>query len=252
MQCERRDGTLLIRCGSGHYDILYKIEDLAEAPMPAPPVNPPEVLVRLNHASSDNFQPKFYEANDYEIPGMSTYPGPVADWSSPPQYAYASSPLLPMSTQQVVPTPAYHHPVSPVHSDIFSVAYLPSPTTPSAPVPMPAPRTHSLPIDRDGPFRPSVWEYETHRANAPIKTMMCQTSIFKKQVPSTTLGKANANYLQLILQHGPLQQPGVRAGTVAPRLGLHDQRTAAEKINVLVLKECVHDERSSTHHILRA
>jgi hypothetical protein len=166
---------------SGHYDILYKLEDLPQRAAPPPVVAPQNVFVALNHASTETTHHKIaFDLDNIEIPGMSFYPGPNIGWSGFPQYDFSPvSVSQPVSSPRSLPTSTYPS---------LPAAHAPEYYAPSAPVTTPSIPTVTLPhhpaphapIDRVGPFRPSIWEYETNFAPAAPHPPLCQTAIFRK------------------------------------------------------------------------
>lgn len=139
------------------------------------------MFVALNHASTEtNHQKIAFELDNIEIPGMSFYPGPNMAWSTFPQYDFApvsasqpissprSLPTLSYAPLPAVPAPEYYPPSAPVATPSLSTVTLPHHPAPHAT------------IDRVGPFRPSIWEYETNFAPAAPHLPLCQTAIFRK------------------------------------------------------------------------
>jgi len=169
----------------GHYDILYKLEDLPRR-VRAPPTTQQDVLVALQHTSTEHYHSTVpFGLGDYELPGMSVYSGPNVPWSASPQYDFVTPAVAPSMAEQVprtVSTPNYASTpmISPLSSDYFSQP-LPLEQPPSS-VPMQAQQSfhHPISVDRGGPFRHSIWEYESNFTPAPSFQSTCQTSIFKK------------------------------------------------------------------------
>jgi ubiquitin thioesterase protein OTUB1 len=168
-------------CCSGHYDILYKLEDLPQrGSVPHAPTQQ-NVIVALNHASTELTHHKIgFELDNIEIPGMSFYSGPSMAWPAFSQYEFPA-----VSTTHAISSPP------PVEAPIYTalpVAHVQEvyvqtvPVTPPAIAPVTLPH-HPAPhaaIDRGGPFRPSIWEYETNFAPATPHPPLCQTAIFRK------------------------------------------------------------------------
>jgi hypothetical protein len=183
---------------SGHYDILYKRDNMS-AHEPQGPAATQEMVVAFNHGQTTHTYTRLpFPPNDYEIPGMSIFPNPQitthvtasVPWPGFSQYEFIPThpnrvtpqgrPLSgPPAVYQIPPT-AIHHPF--YSSPNLSMEHPPSqppmtPMSPASPASPSAPQIH-------GPFRPSRWEFETtHRANPHA----CQTTIFKKYVVSKDL-----------------------------------------------------------------
>lgn len=183
----------------GHYDILYKLEDIAAEEATAPAGAAHDVMVHLSTQAEPLPAAKHsFEINDYEIPGMSMYPGPsTGSWSSMGQFDYGQG--VPPSVMGSGPS----------HGHIVSLPSLPSETAtsyqslPSTALPPTTLATalpptsveqdyfvdQSSPItpvlghvqiypsaeNRKSPFRHSRWEYQAQPMSSPV-----QTPIFKK------------------------------------------------------------------------
>ena len=168
----------------GHYDILYKLEDLPQR-VRAPPATQQDVLVALQHTSTEHYHSTVpFGLSDYELPGMSVYSGPTMGWSASPQYDFATAAVAPpmaehvprsVSTPNYAPTPM----ISPLSSEYFPQP-LPLEQPPSSMSMQAQQSFHPISVDRGGPFRHSIWEYESNFAPAPSFQSACQTSIFKK------------------------------------------------------------------------
>ncbi|KIW07895.1 uncharacterized protein PV09_01806 [Verruconis gallopava] len=164
----------------GHYDILYKAEDLmVTKSVPSASVTQAaqqNVFVALQHASTETLHHRTaYQPETIEIPGMSFYTGPQATWPQAfNQYDIAPSPISPpVSSPRPAVTPTYPNvPAIPVHD-----MYFPSPPASQASLPNVA-LPHHVQIDRGTPFRPSAWEYTAEFNNMPHQSL-CQTSIFR-------------------------------------------------------------------------
>lgn len=151
----------------GHYDILYKIEDVQ------PPISQPALHVNLAGYTNE-FVPISREMSDVMtlIPGL--YPtGLGQSWPSVSSYDFHPTPvpqpqMAPVSSYAPVPTSAPSQDyTSPVHHNV--------PLDPPVNMPLNPPMS----IERGGPFRPSVYELEPgfHSGQAPLQF---QTSIFRK------------------------------------------------------------------------
>src|ERR1700761_6765749 len=88
---------------SGHYDILYKQEDIPVPMSISAPTGSNEIMVALNHAQTEHYHPNLpFAVNDFEIPGMALFPSSAM--SSPmemrqySQYDYSQASLLPISS----------------------------------------------------------------------------------------------------------------------------------------------------------
>ncbi|KAF2433008.1 cysteine proteinase [Tothia fuscella] len=172
--------TLRLLYRPGHYDILYKLEDLPQqAALPFNPA-PQNVFVALNHTSTETTHHKIaFELDNIEIPGMSFYPGPNMGWSNFPQYDFSPvSVPYPHSSSRSLPTPSYA-PVPVAHAPEYYTTSVTVPPPSVAPVTLPHHPAPHAPIDRVGPFRPSIWEYETNFAPAAPHLPLCQTAIFR-------------------------------------------------------------------------
>jgi ubiquitin thioesterase protein OTUB1 len=169
----------------GHYDILYKLEDLPRS-VRAPPATQQDVLVALQHTSTEHYHATVpFPLSDYELPGMSVYSGPNMGWSASPPYDFVAAAVSPSMADQVprsVSTPNYAPTpmISPLSSDYFpQPLHLEQPAS-SMPIQTQQSFHHPISVDRGGPFRHSRWEYENNFAPAPSFQSACQTSIFKK------------------------------------------------------------------------
>lgn len=128
-----------------------------------------------------------------ELPGGSFYTPSTVGWSGFQQYDFAPAPTtLQVESPRAATTPSYAAPV--VHAPEFTPQAVP--ITPPAVTTLGIPHhpAHHPPIDRGGPFRPSVWEYETNIAPSAPHPSLCQTAIFRKYVlliPSRVIPYAN-------------------------------------------------------------
>jgi ubiquitin thioesterase protein OTUB1 len=159
----------------GHYDILYKPEDFPPKPVPVQQ----DILVALNYHSTEPIHQKIPFDMGIELPGGSFYTPSTVSWSGFQQYDFAPAPTtLQVESPRAAPTPSYAAPV--VHAPEFTPQAVP--ITPPAVTTLGIPHhpAHHPPIDRGGPFRPSVWEYETNIAPSAPHPSLCQTAIFRK------------------------------------------------------------------------
>lgn len=185
---------------SGHYDILYKAEDV---PSPihhqAVPAQAPLQVNFTNYA--DEFLP---QASNFDV--MSMLPGmgrpSLGGWAS---LSYDCNPI-PASQPQVTPVqpfPSASMSAPPITSSLDFVTPIPntqanqynaprhhsiqldqpSITLPMHPAPPPPPvsieRTTPLAVERGGPFRPSMYELEPGFGFSN-QAQPFQTSIFRK------------------------------------------------------------------------
>ena len=166
--CNSANSTL----SRGHYDVLYKLEDLPQPPVPQANTTQ-NLLVALNHDTPEMTHHRTaFHPDIIEIPGMSFYAGPNAGWPAFAQYDISTSPIVaPTTSPRAAPTPSYPG-VPPAHpQDVFIPTLpIPQPSVPSLTL------AHHPPIDRGGPFRPSMYEYKTDYASPNL----CQTAIFRK------------------------------------------------------------------------
>jgi hypothetical protein len=200
--CEK----LLLMKNRGHYDILYKLEDLpARVPLQPPSTNQ-DIFVGLSHGQTEHIHTRLpFAVNDFEIPGMSVFPSPAlsspVSWSSYAQFDFpqATGPTmsLPSHVRTLPSTPAATYQVPPDAIDqayfsspnvsiqqlpTVSIQQLPTlaPATPVSPVlPSSPAHAHLATLQSGTPFRPSRWEYETSIALG-LNPPLCQTAIFKK------------------------------------------------------------------------
>ena len=189
----------------GHYDILYKAEDVPQPTQhqPIPPQQPLHVAM-VNY--TDDFIPTASNVVDVMtmIPGM--YPTSLGPrWSSlsydfspgstasiqvtPVQpYATAPTPVSPISTSHLdFITPIHSSRVNPYNPPRHHSVHLDQPpitlpihttTAPPTSIERVAP---SAAVERGGPFRPSMYELEPGFGSA-MQAQPFQTSIFRKYV----------------------------------------------------------------------
>jgi ubiquitin thioesterase protein OTUB1 len=188
---------------SGHYDILYKAEDVPR-PIQQQPV-PTQAPLQVALANSfDDFIPEACNAADVMtmIPGM--YPTGFGGqkWASL-SYDFSPSPasqtqVTPVQPYPSAPTPAptvssqldFIIPSHPSHASQYNAPShhsihldQPSVTLPIHPPPPPPPvsidRAAPLVVERGGPFRPSMYELEPGFGHG-MQVQPFQTSIFRK------------------------------------------------------------------------
>jgi ubiquitin thioesterase protein OTUB1 len=145
------------------------------------PIQQQDILVALNYHSTEPIHQKIPFDMGIELPGGSFYTPSTVGWSGFQQYDFAPAPTtMQVESPRAAPTPSYAAPV--VHAPDFTPQAVP--ITPPAVTTLGIPHhsTHHPPIDRGGPFRPSVWEYETNIAPSAPHPSLCQTAIFRKYV----------------------------------------------------------------------
>lgn len=189
---------LLLTPCSGHYDILYKAEDIP------PPVSQPPLHVALA-SYTDDFVPMTSSMTDVMtlIPGM--YPASIGQRWPSTSYDFEPNPapqpqVTPVPTYAPVPTPAapvassHHDYAAPVHASHVShhnppslhnlrLESQPTMTLPMhPPPPMSIDRGLPMSMDRAGPFRPSMYSAESvfGGGGAQPHSLPFQTSIFRK------------------------------------------------------------------------
>jgi ubiquitin thioesterase protein OTUB1 len=173
--------TIRLLYRPGHYDILYKAEDLlvtrSVAVVPTTQPSQQNVFVALQHASTETLHHRTaFQPETIEIPGMSFYTGPQASWPQAfNQYDLAASPVSPAIASPRAPvTPSYPGvPNVAAHDMYFQSTPMSQSTLPTMTL------AHHLHIDRDTRFRPSAWEFEvSYQGHNPHQ--LCQTAIFRK------------------------------------------------------------------------
>jgi ubiquitin thioesterase protein OTUB1 len=178
-------GTIRLLYRPGHYDILYKTEDLPQASAP---------IAYLQYGSHTHFEPVQdlgYSDVLSMIPGMS-YATQHPVWMSGSTYGsdFFSSPAPVQQCSQAVatpvtPAPQPHIQAQPTQFVTAAPSHLVAP-----PLQMPqemairtAPHASLAPSafhsQLSGPFRPSAWELEPDFRHATSQVQY-QTSIFKK------------------------------------------------------------------------
>lgn len=182
---------------SGHYDILYKLEDL-----PAPSSIPSEVIVGFtrHHASHmDTPAALPFVGTNHEVPGMELFPGQhnIRSWAAlettfdfqaapisdnvPPSHLHGMTRTMPIRTHyrphartSSISTPDYFNRSTPSSHVI----------TPTSPI---SPMTYGAPAVEASPFRPSRFELEADFMAMNTSSPVYQTSIFKKYVLTPNL-----------------------------------------------------------------
>ncbi|KAE9991116.1 hypothetical protein EG327_000413 [Venturia inaequalis] len=191
----------------GHYDILYKQDDFPPKPVP---IQQQDILVALNYHSTEPIHQKIPFDMGIELPGGSFFTPQSVGWSGFQQYDFAPAPTtLQVESPRAAPTPSYAAPV--VHAPEFTPQAVP--ITPPAVTTLGIPHhpVHHPPIDRGGPFRPSVWEYETNIAPSAPDPSLCQTAIFRKSSHYNTAHFNNPDFEPVQWQPGnDYHQPGDR------------------------------------------
>lgn len=163
---------VILTPSSGHYDILYSVEDVHQ-PVAAPVGAQPPLFVGLANPPEHFEAPLGYYDPMTMIPGMSTTPlgGLPPDWGYG-AFNFASTPGASLRT---APVPAYAPlPVRQPSHDFVSHSV----PTETYSVPLAPP----VSLSRDGPFRLSKWELEPELASSGSHTSSFQTAIFRKYV----------------------------------------------------------------------
>jgi hypothetical protein len=139
------------------------------------------VLVALNHGSTATTHHKIpFELDNIEIPGGSFYSGPGSGWPMFPQYDFAPPPTtLQVDIPRSAP-PMNYAPVPVAHVPEFIPQSLPVSPLPVTTITLPHHPAHHRPVDHNGPFRPSIWEWETSFGSHVPHPALCQTAIFRK------------------------------------------------------------------------
>lgn len=182
---------------SGHYDILYKEEDVPQPVQHHPLPQQPLHVALANY--SDDFVPIASNVADVMtmIPGM--YPTSLGSRWPSLSYDFSPSPapqahVAPVQSYQPAATPAT--PVSAPHLDFVTSIQASQYNAPShhsihldqtpvtlpihpPPPPVSIDRTASLVVERGGPFRPSMYELEPGFGSS-MQVQPFQTSIFRK------------------------------------------------------------------------
>ncbi|KAF2270788.1 cysteine proteinase [Lojkania enalia] len=193
--------TMRLLYRPGHYDILYKAEDI---PTPVQQPVPTQAPLQVALAGyTDEFVPMSQNMADVMtlIPGMyptglgqrwpsvsydyNTSPAPQPQIAAVPAYPTAPTPATPVSTShQEYVTPVRANPVSHHNPAAHHGLQLEPPVTlpihpPPPPPPMTLERTPSMPIERGGPFRPSMYELEPGFGAGRSHSLPFQTAIFR-------------------------------------------------------------------------
>lgn len=178
---ERPSAKVRLLYRPGHYDILYKTEDLmVTKPVQvtaSQPSHRQNVFVALQHSQSETLHHRTpFQPDALEIPGMSFFNPSQASWApAMNHYDFAPSPMSPaVPSPRSAVTPSYPGVSSvPVHDMYFQSTPMPQSTMSTMTLP------HHLHVDRGTPFRPSAWEY-TLDMNHATHQSLCQTAIFRK------------------------------------------------------------------------
>ncbi|KAF2192580.1 cysteine proteinase [Zopfia rhizophila CBS 207.26] len=195
--------TMRLLYRPGHYDILYKAEDVpqpAQQPQPVPTQPPLQVAIA---GYAEDFVPMSSNMSEVMtmIPGM--YPTGLGQRWPSVSYDYNPNPapqpqMPPVPTYAPTQTPTAQVPsshqdyVSPVHASHVnqhnppshhSIQLEPPATLPIHPPPVPPPitieRGTPITIERGGPFRPSMYELEPGFHSGQSHSLPFQTSIFR-------------------------------------------------------------------------
>ena len=165
----------------GHYDILYKAEDLITPKAASQPQQQNVFTVALQHSHSETLHHRTpFQADALEIPMGSFFNPAAASWPQAiGQYDFAPSPMSPAVTSpRTVVTPSYPGvPSVPVHDMYFQSTQMPQSTMGGMTLP------HHVQMDR-GNFRPSHQQYFLDISHAQHQSL-CQTAIFRKYVDSS-------------------------------------------------------------------
>jgi hypothetical protein len=196
---------LLIKT-SGHYDLLYKYEDV---PLPTPPPPPPAQESVAAYLQQNAPHPDYVPIGDFSdatdnlmfIPGMSI--APSHGWMSGPNYGsdFFATPFAPVQTcAQTLPSPVapapqpqmlQQAPIQPAYTSAPQVSHVLPPT--QMPTELPIRSSGSMPhadhaieshpepqCQTGGMFRPSVYNSTVDGYAASIPQMPLQTPSFKK------------------------------------------------------------------------
>jgi ubiquitin thioesterase protein OTUB1 len=180
---------------SGHFDILYKAEDVPQ-PIPA------QAPLQVHLASYDDFIPTTSSAADIMtmIPGMGptgfgqnwaslSYdfgrpsPAPQPQIASLVPYPSATTPATPVSSSQldfIMPSqPSHASQYNPPSHHSIHLDQPPITLAIHPPPPVSIERAAPAGIERGGPFRPSMYELEPGFGSG-MQVQPFQTSIFRK------------------------------------------------------------------------
>jgi ubiquitin thioesterase protein OTUB1 len=166
--------TLSLLYRPGHYDILYRPQAVAAPPPPAPTHT--DVLVNFQHSQTEQrFAGLPFEVNNFEIPGLATFPG------SAPQ-PYGNFNFLPTASCYAAPTSSFTmSPISPQVQEVYRSNPPPPPPEPASAYHPPTGLSQALGIQESLPFRRSKWEVETYAAwqQGPQAQHNVLSSVFK-------------------------------------------------------------------------
>jgi ubiquitin thioesterase protein OTUB1 len=199
---ERLEPPFTNTTSSGHYDILYKAEDVPQTIQHQPvPAQAPLQVALANY--TDDFVPTASNVADVMtmIPGMgptgfgqrwaslsydfSPSPAPQPQVTSVQQYPSSSTPAPPVSASQldfVIPSHSSHasqYNAPSHHSLHLDQPPLTLPIHPPPPPPVSIDRATPSSLERGGPFRPSMYELEPGFGSG-MRAQPFQTSIFRK------------------------------------------------------------------------
>lgn len=191
---------------SGHYDLLYKYEDV---PLPTPPPPPPAQESVAAYLQQNAPHPDYVPIGDFSdatdnlmfIPGMSI--APTHGWMSGPSYGsdFFATPFAPVQTcAQTLPSPVapapqpqmlQQAPIQPAYTSAPQVSHVLPPT--QMPTDLPIRSSGAMPhaehviesqpepqCQTGGMFRPSVYNSTVDGYAASIPQMPLVTPSFKK------------------------------------------------------------------------
>jgi ubiquitin thioesterase protein OTUB1 len=162
--------TLSLLYRPGHYDILYKVEDTVVSVPPPPTAT--DVMVNFQQSQTEQrFAGLPFEVNNFEIPGLATFPG------GGPQ-SYDSFNFLPATSCYAAPTSSFT--MSPISPQVQEV-YRSNGPEPASTYHHPNGLSRALSIQESLPFRRSKWEVETYAAlqHGPQTHNNVLSSVFK-------------------------------------------------------------------------
>ncbi|GME39810.1 COP9 signalosome complex subunit 2 [Neofusicoccum parvum] len=160
----------------GHYDILYKAEEVQHTMAPQMPT---QVAVNL----APHFNEDYVHMNREFSDVLAYIPGMGASGFAPTlgQPSYMADPFgggfSPTPAQPPQPPPQLYSPLPVTHSQDYVAPSVPLEAPPTVGLTIPA--TGKV-VERGGPFRPSAYELKQDFASGPSHSPTFQTSIFKK------------------------------------------------------------------------